>query len=96
MIDANFVSRLDQLEKDRFQLVRQAAGYRLQAFNTIEALAPQATKLDRAVAALRYAREHWVLAGTLLAVAGYILQKRLGMLGVAQLALRLGSNYFAH
>lgn len=93
MIDANFVSRLDQLEQDRFQLIRQAAGYRLQAFNTIEALAPQATKVDMAIAVLRYARQHWALAGTLLVVAGYVLQKRIGMLGLAQLALRLGSNY---
>jgi len=94
MIDADFVSRLDQLEQDRFQLIRQAAGYRLQAFNNIEALAPQATRADMAIAALRYARQHWALAGTLLAVTGYILQKRLGMLGLAQLALRLGSSYF--
>lgn len=93
MIDAALASRLEQLEQDRFQLVRQAAGHRLRAFNTMEALAPQAAKVDMAIGVFRYLREHWVLGGSLLAIAGYALRRRMGLPGLAQIALRLGSYY---
>ena len=43
------------------------------------------------ISVLRYAREHWALTATLLAVAGLGLRKQIGVLGLAQTALRLGS-----
>ena len=93
MIDAALASRLEQLEQDRFQLVRQAAGHRLRAFNTMEALAPQAAKVDMAIGILRCVREHWLLSGSLLAIGGYALRRRMGLPSLAQIAFRLGSYY---
>ena len=45
-----------------------------------------------AVAVLRYAREHWALTGTLLALASLALRRQIGALGLAQIALRLGNH----
>ena len=95
MIDGKLARRLDRLEQERFRLASRAAGYRLQAFNSIESLAPQAAKVDMAISVLRYVREHWALTGTLLALAGLALRKQIGMLGMAQLALKVGSYVMA-
>ena len=91
MIDRKLANRLDGLEQERFRLVRRAAGYRLQAINAVKDLAPQAARVDLVISVLRYAREHWALTATLLAVAGLGLRKQIGVLGLAQTALRLGS-----
>ncbi len=95
MIDARFSARLDRLEQERVRLIGNAAGYRLRAFNSIESLAPQAAKADLVLAGLRYAKEHWLLTGTVFALAGLALRRQIGMLGLAQMALGLGSRFLA-
>ena len=95
MVDARLANRLDQLEQEQFRLVSEAAVYRLRAFNTMETLGPHAAKVDMAVSVLRYAREHWALTGTIFALAGMVLRRRIGMFALAQLALRLGGHFLA-
>jgi hypothetical protein len=95
MIDTAFAKRLAQLEQDRFRLIGLAVGYRLEAFNAIESLAPRAAKFDRAIALVRYVREHWAVTGAIFALASFLLRKRIGMLGLAHVALKLGRNVLA-
>ena len=69
VIDGKLANRLDGLEQERFRLVRRAAGYRLQAFNAVEDLLRRRQGSIWSYPVLRYAREHWALTATLLAVA---------------------------
>jgi hypothetical protein len=95
MIDSALLRRLEQLEGDRAQLAGEAARYRLASFNLVESLVPQAAKFDMALAAIRFARAHLVLTATVIALAGFALRRRIGMFGIAQLALNLGNRYLA-
>ena len=95
MISGKFAKQLKELEAQRFRLASQAEGFRLQAFNTIESLAPPVARVDMAISLLRYAHKHWVLAGALMALAGFVVSRRIGMRGLGQLALRLGGNFLA-
>jgi hypothetical protein len=92
VIDRHYVRRLQELEQERLQLMAQAAGYRLQAFHAIEGFVPKAAKVDTAMVVFRYAREHLLLTGVLLAAVTFVLRKRVGMLDVARVALQLGSR----
>lgn len=93
MIDSRLVKRLAILEQDRHRLAGEAAQYRLQAFDSIDGFMPRAAKVDAAMSVLRYAQKHWAMTGALLALAGIALRGRIGMVGLSQLALRLGSHY---
>lgn len=95
MIDRQYVRRLEELEKEQVELMGQAAVYRLQVFNAIEGFVPRAAKLDTTMALLRYAREHMLLAGTLMIAVAFVLRKRIGMLELVPVALRIGSQMLA-
>ena len=96
MIDGQLVARLDVLARERSRLVGQAAGIRLQVVDAMGTLIPHMAKVDMTIQVLRYLREHWAVTGTLLALAGFALRKRIGMIGLAQLVLRIGGKYLAH
>lgn len=91
MIDAKLADRLDGLALDRARLTSEAASYRLRAFDAIDMLAPQAARADTAIAVIRYVREHWALAATATTLVSLVLRRRIGMIALAQFALRLGS-----